>query len=170
MNPVFYDCEASGLHGVPIEIGWAFSENDGLIVSEGHLIRPPARWKLARVWDEEAEALHGISQAELARSGKPPFVIARRMNAALAGRELFSDSPFDEAWLRKLLDEAGENAAFTIRRTSAEVLIEQRAAELGLGEHQLADIAAEAERTAPRTHRAEADARHLARLWVNLSE
>lgn len=169
MNPVFYDCEASGLKGVPIEIGWVIVEGDGEIVSEGHLIKPPASWNLSRRWDEEAEALHGISQTELATVGKPPFVIARRMNAALTGRELFSDSPFDEAWLRMLFEDAGEEPAFTVCRTSAEVLIAQRARELGLSDDQLADIVAEAERAAPRAHRAEADARHLATLWCMLS-
>lgn len=48
-DPVFYDCEATGLEGVPIEIGWAFADVNNAIQSEGHLIKPPESWNLASV-------------------------------------------------------------------------------------------------------------------------
>ena len=116
--PVFYDCEASCIGGLPIEIGWAFIDTSrGGIQSESHLVRPPLHWDMKPVWDPDAEKLHGISLEQLLAQGRPPFEVARRMNAVLAGRELFSDAPADdERWLRIIFDEAGLDPAFTIRR------------------------------------------------------
>lgn len=165
-NPVFYDCEASSIGGLPIEIGWAFVLPSGEIDSEGHLVKPPAHWDLASVWDPNAEALHGISSEQLAREGRPPFAIARRMNAALTGRELFSDAPGDdEHWLRTLFDEAGLDPAFTIRRLHADELLGNLAIERGWTLETYEVAKNEVNRRAPRTHRAEADACHLALMW-----
>ena len=123
--PVFYDCEASCIGGLPIEIGWAFIDTStGEIQSESHLVKPPLHWDMQPVWDPDAEKLHGISLEQLHAQGRPPFEVARRMNEVLAGRELFSDAPADdERWLRIILDEAGLDPAFTIRRTYADVLM-----------------------------------------------
>ena len=169
-DPVFYDCEASGLNGLPIEIGWAFVDTEGAIRSEGHLIKPPAAWNIDKVWDRNAESLHGISIQKLLVEGKPPFQIAQRMNEALAGRQLFSDSPMDEAWIMCLFEESADDPAFTIRRTGAEMLIAERAAQIGCNAHALQSIRKETNRLAARTHRAEADARHLATIWGMLSQ
>ena len=107
--PVFYDCEASCIGGLPIEIGWAFIDTStGEIQSESHLVKPPLHWDMQPVWDPDAEKLHGISLEQLHAQGRPPFEVARRMNEVLAGRELFSDAPADdERWLRIIFDEAG---------------------------------------------------------------
>jgi hypothetical protein len=164
--PVFYDCEASGLDGLPIEIGWAFVDSNNAIQSEGHLIKAPPSWNLARVWDPQAEALHGITPVQLAALGELPFRIVRRMNDALAGRELFSDSPMDETWLMRMFDEAGDHPAFIIRRTDANVLIAEHATQFGWEGRSLERVRDEALQLAPRMHRAEADARHLAQLWL----
>ncbi|HWY14731.1 MAG TPA: hypothetical protein VNX86_06290 [Rhizomicrobium sp.] len=165
MNPVFHDCEATGPNGYPIEVGWAYIDEAGALVSEGHLIRPPAEWDIESVWDEQAEAVHNIPLAILRAQGRPAFQVARRMNEALAGRELFSDSPADEDWLRKLFDAAGEEPSFTIRRTLANIVLMQATATRGLEYEAIPKAEQEASRTFPRTHRAEADARHLAALW-----
>ena len=62
--PVFYDCEASCIGGLPIEIGWAFIDTStGEIQSESHLIKPPLYWDMQPVWDPDAEKLHGIPMA-----------------------------------------------------------------------------------------------------------
>jgi hypothetical protein len=97
--PVFYDCEASELdEGYIIEIGWAFSDGEGF-VSTGSLVRPLAAWNIDDAWSSEAESLHGISLARLGEQGRPAEDVARMMNEALAGRELFSDDPaFDVRW------------------------------------------------------------------------
>jgi hypothetical protein len=90
----------------------------GEIQSESHLVKPPLRWDMQPVWDQDAEKLHGISLKQLLAHGRPPFEIARRMNDVLAGRELFADAPADdERSLRIIFEEAGPDPAFTIRRT-----------------------------------------------------
>jgi DNA polymerase III epsilon subunit-like protein len=165
-KPVFYDCEASSLDGYPIEVGWASAstQNDA-ILSEGHLIRPPQEWPINESWDEQAEGIHGITLYQVQREGRPAWEIAKRMNAALAGRELFSDAAQDETWLRLLFDAAGIDPTFTIRRTDATVLISRAAAERGMSEAAYERAKGMAAELAPRRHRAEADARHLAVLW-----
>jgi hypothetical protein len=170
--PVFYDCEASCIGGLPIEIGWAFIDTaTGEIQSESHLVKPPLHWDMLPVWGPGAEKLHGISLGQLLAHGRPPFEIARRMNEVLAGRELFSDGPADdERWLRIIFDEAGPDPAFTIRRTHADVLISQLAAKLGWDSAGYEAAKSEADDISPRTHRAEADARHWAVLWRMISK
>jgi hypothetical protein len=164
--PVFYDCEASSLDGVPIEIGWAFADaKTGAVTSEGHLIRPPPDWSVQESWDPAAEALHGISLVHLRAHGRAVWEIAQRMNNMLDGRELFSDSPLDEVWLRCLFEEAGLDPSFTIRRMDAQVLIAELAANRGLYADAYVQAKAVAARLAPRMHRAEADARYLVILW-----
>src|SRR5579864_5644507 len=164
--PVFYDCEASGLDGFPIEIGWAFTEpKTGVIMSEGHLIRPPASWLAEGRWDPDAEALHGVSLVQLHAEGRPVWEVARHMNQALDGRELFSDSPLDQVWLRRIFDEAGLDPDFIVRKMDAEALIMTLATNRGLDADVYAKVKVTAARLAPRRHRAEADARHLAVIW-----
>jgi hypothetical protein len=109
--------------------------------------------------------LHGIAFERLQQDGRPAWEVAQRVNAALSGRELFSDAPQDEAWLRLLFDAAGCEPDFTIRRTDARVLISQAAVHSGLDEAAYAHAERLAIEIAPRRHRAEADARHLAVLW-----
>ena len=169
--PVFYDCEASCIGGLPIEIGWAFVDvPTGEIQSESHLVKPPLHWHMQPVWDPDAEKLHGISLEQLLARGHPPVEIARRMNKVLAGRELFSDGPADdERWLRIIFDEAGPEPTFTIQRLHANVLISQLAAKLGWDSAGYEAAKTEAARISPRTHRAEADARNLAVLWQTIS-
>lgn len=164
--PVFYDCEASDVEGYPIEIGWAFADPEtGTIVSESHLIRPPEDWPVKESWDQAAERLHRITLSQLRLDGRPVREIAQRMNAVLDGRELFSDAPQDEGWLRLLFDAAGIEPTFIVRKTDATVLISRVAGDRGLDEAAHARAKAKAADLAPRLHRAEADARHLAVLW-----
>src|SRR5437868_2853186 len=92
--PVFYDVEASSLNGFPIEIGWARADlASGKVLSEAHLIRPPADWDVRGTWDSSAASRHRIALDELWRVGRPVLEIARRMNDTLGGSELFADSP-----------------------------------------------------------------------------
>ena len=163
---VFYDCEASGLDGFPIEIGWAFvDETANAIVSESHLVRPLPEWLADDRWDPVAEELHGITLPRLRREGRPVWEIAMRMNQALAGRELVSDSAWDEGWVRQLFDGAGSEVDFTIRRIDADVLIRKLAIDRGMDPDAYEQAVLRASRLSPRQHRAEADARHLATLW-----
>jgi len=163
--PVFYDCEASSIGGLPIEIGWADPATDE-IRAEGHLVKPPSHWNMRKVWDPDAQKLHGIARADLDRDGRPCFLVARRMNETLAGRELFSDAPGDdERWLRIVFEEAGCDPAFTVRRMHADELIGNLAVNRGWTPAAYEIIKEETTRRAPRTHRAADDALHLALLW-----
>jgi hypothetical protein len=105
----------------------AFVTREGDILSEAHLVRPPEDWGLAERWDEAAEDIHAITRADLLRVGRPAWDIARRMNAMLAGRALFSDSPHDEAWLRLLFEAAGCDPAFMVHRLDARLVIARAA-------------------------------------------
>src|SRR5258708_697789 len=164
--PVFYDIEASGLDGFPIEIGWARADlASGTILSEGHLIRPPPDWDVRGTWDPAAPLRRRIVIDALGRAGRPVSEIARCMNESLGGRELFADSPFDEAWLQQLFDAAGTETEFSVRRTDPAVLIERLAGD----RTTYANAKRRALRVASPNHRAEADARHWAVLWAMLA-
>lgn len=96
---VFLDFEASSLckHGYPIEVAWVFEDGRG----EAHLIRPAPDWT---EWDPAAEAIHRISQAQLARDGEPHDAVARRMVEILSGHDLLASAPsWDGKWLSRLL-------------------------------------------------------------------
>ena len=168
-SPVFYDCEASSLDGFVIEVGWAYVRpDDGQIIAASYLVRPLAEWQIVTVWDENAEALHGISLAELSAQGIPVRDIADAMNRELAGRELYSDSPFDEAWLSQIFEGAGIEPSFFVRQTSADTLREKAVADRKFDRSRYRMAVDEAEQI--RRHRAEADARMWAQLWLMITK
>ena len=70
----------------------------------------------------------------------------------------------------RLFDEAGVEPAFQLRRTAAEALISAHAAKLGLSADAYDRAKREAASKAPRRHRAESDARHLAVLWAAIEQ
>lgn len=168
-SPVFYDCEASSLDGFVIEVGWAYvCPDDGQIISDSHLVRPLAEWQIETVWDESAEALHGISLAEISARGITVRDIANAMNGGLAGRELYSDSPFDEAWLSQIFEGAGIEPAFCVCQTSADALLEKTVTNRKFDREQYRIALDEAEQS--RRHRAESDARMWAQLWLMITK
>ena len=71
----------------------------------------------------------------------------------------------DEGWLNQRFDAAGIDPMFAVRRTDANVLVLQLASNHGWSAQQYAAAEQAVERVAPRTHRAEADARYWAALW-----
>jgi hypothetical protein len=91
--------------------------------------------------------------------------VARLMNSALAGRILYADSPFDQMWLQALFEEAHERMDFEIAAKGADTVVVELADRLGTGDLDYTAAEREAARLAPRTHRAEADARYWATLW-----
>jgi len=169
LDPVFYDFEASGLEGFPIEVGWAcVQQTPAVLASEGYLIRPALDWNAAENWDTEAEQLHGLTLDLLLREGKPPTTVALRMNEALRNRSLFADSPFDEGWLSQLFDAAGLLPTFHIRRTAPEVLVRQFAADQRLPSAAVDQAIICAQRDHPQVHRAVQDAYYWAAVWLML--
>ena len=166
--PVFLDFEASGLAPdcYPIEVGWASFDTAGAVVSEAMLIKPSEEWILHGSWDPIAEKdFHRISLDDLWQHGRDPIDVARRMNAALAGRTLHSDSISDVGWMSALFEAANERMNFQIAGRRSDYLVIELADRYGVGAISFKAAELEATRLAPRTHRAEADARYWATLW-----
>jgi hypothetical protein len=155
------DFEASCLpqygQSFPIEVGIASSMG----WSQSWLIRPHARWA-GWQWSAEAEALHGLSLARLEREGLEAALVASLLRTAVGDAPLIADSYFDDDWSRTLFAAAG----------SARHLPVHCLADLD-GFHdvhpdRLRRAMAEADRQRARRHRAEGDARWLARLLSEL--
>lgn len=164
----FFDIEASSLTGCPIEIGWAIPQmHTGDIIRGSALIKPPSAWLLADHWDEVAEALHGITLADLVEHGQSPDHIINRMNAALDGLTLYADAPaWDLPWLDALLAAAQTPPRFVVAPDDALTLIGRTARAQGWSPQGFADAIAGLERTHPHCHRAGPDAARLAALWL----
>jgi len=161
MPLIAIDFEASCLpqfgRSFPIEVGIA--STDGW--SRSWLIRPHHSWADWQ-WSEEAEGLHGISRAQLEREGLEAACVARQLRAAIAGHEVIADSYFDDSWSRILFQAAGEQSHVSVR-CLAELRVFHDADRTVL--MRLLD---EADKQRARRHRAEDDARWLARLMAGL--
>ena len=170
--PVFFDIEASGLGGVPIEVGWAIPDpTSGSIETHAVLIRPDPKWQIEAHWDDAAELLHGITLVELRARGLAPADVANRMNEALAGRELYSDAPgFDRHWLQMVFDAEDSRQCFTVSTTEVHTFIGTAARNLGWSPAKCRLIMAQVMDDNPRTHRAADDARLLAALWLAMTK
>jgi hypothetical protein len=176
----FIDFEASSLSpsSYPIEVGWVFADG----VCEEHLIAPHQDWL---DWDPLSQQIHGISRSRLFRTGRPGPFVAKRISDALADCRVFSDAhTYDGFWLKRLFDAVGSSAPIEIEpieRLFAEMAkpLLIRARGEGIGEasppvRRLLDQLGEAlqaakdaaEGTAPKRHRALADARHLREIWA----
>lgn len=123
---VFLDFEASSLsdRSYPVEVAWVFQDGR----SESRLIKPAPEWT---EWDEEAEAIHGISRVKLEEEGEPHDVVAARMIETLSGHDLFASAPsWDGKWLSVLLRGAGlprhalrlRDTDEALRETAVEIL------------------------------------------------
>jgi DNA polymerase III epsilon subunit-like protein len=170
-SPVFFDVEASGLapSSFPIEVGWAFVGGS----SESLLIRPHEEWlSWPDAWDPNAEGLHGLSREQLSREGQPIDDVAHRVNGILAGQVLVSSSPgHDHNWMSMIFEWTTNRLqpTFRLSRVAADMLIAGQLKEHGIGEQEFLVLRHEAERLAPRRHRAAADALHYATLWRLIS-
>jgi hypothetical protein len=147
----FLDIEASGLgsQSWPVEIGWAV----GAAAPVSMLVRPHPTWP-ADAWDPRAEALHGISLAQLNRDGADPRDAAERLNRELDGAEVFSDAPdWDGFWLFRLFGAAGLRQRFSVQDFARLMR--------SLGVADGAALLDQANRISPRRHRAAPDVQHL---------
>jgi DNA polymerase-3 subunit epsilon len=71
------------------------------VIVESSLIRHEPSWSMSE-WSAEAEAVHGISRAEL-DDAPCALDVAEWFYNTLAGRPMVSDAPeFDARWLRRL--------------------------------------------------------------------
>ena len=157
LAPTILDLEASGFGrgSYPIEIG--FVEPGGLPFCS--LIQPAPEWSH---WDEQAEALHGISRELLLRHGRPREWVADELNRRLAGQTVYSDSwGHDYSWLSKLFDSAGRLPRFRLEDLRR-LLSEDEAARWNAVQQE---VRAEAQL---RRHRASADAKVLQMTLMRL--
>ncbi|MGV3492063.1 MAG: hypothetical protein ACO1OG_12165 [Devosia sp.] len=154
-NPLFIDCEASGLResSFPIEVGWCTLAGN----SESVLIAPHSSWQS---WDESAELLHGVTRAELALHGVRIDEACDRIAEAVDGHIVLSDGvSMDRFWLDRLFEAAGRRMPFKVHD-----FLDYAGSTLGrVALEMLPGFEAE------RPHRAEADARFLRDLWVSVT-
>ena len=151
----FIDLEASGLsaRSWPIEAGWCFAGG----AAKAMLIRPHESWSLED-WNPVAEALHGVSYDTLVKEGVPAGEVCEKLNGALAGKLVFSDAPdWDGFWLYRLFQAAKMRQRFIVSDFSSIL----RAAP----PEKLDAYMEEAERRAPRMHRAIPDVLHMRALY-----
>lgn len=156
---IFLDFEASSLnkHSYPIEIGWVFEDGSG----EGYLIRPAPSWT---EWDDTAEAIHGISRAQLAEEGVAHDVVCARLIEVFAGNVVYASAPsWDGHWLSMLLRAAGQPRHLLRLKDSEEAFAEAA----GPGSERIAQ-AREQAALLPVAHRAVDDARREWSIWKAL--
>ncbi|WP_431259205.1 3'-5' exonuclease [Roseateles chitinivorans] len=157
LAPTILDLEASGFGrgSYPIEIG--FVEAGGLPFCS--LIQPAPEWEH---WDEQAEALHGITRELLLRHGRPREWVVDELNRRLAGQTVYSDSwGHDYPWMSKLFDSVGRLPRFRIEDLRR-LLSEEEAGRWNAVQQE---VRAEAKL---RRHRASADAKVLQMTLMRL--
>lgn len=152
----FIDLEATGLsaRSWPIEVGWC-----GLAgAPEAMFIRPAEQWPVD-AWDPEAEALHGIALETLVSDGVAASEVCERLNTALGDKVVYSDAPdWDGFWLYRLFQAARMRQQF--------VLSDFYDLFVGVDRQTIERLIADADKTAPRLHRASADVLHMLTLYA----
>lgn len=108
--PSIIDVEASGFgaHSFPIEIGVV--REDGARFCK--LILPLDDWTH---WDQEAEALHGISKSNLLEYGTHAIDVCQQLNEFVGSSTMHSDGwVVDQPWLSKLYASACVQMTFRL--------------------------------------------------------
>ena len=128
------------------------------------LIAPTPAWLETGLWQAEAEAIHGLSRAEIIAFGRSVADVARELAAYAQGAQVLSDAPtFDGKWLRDLYTAAGTEPPFVL--LDFHQFIWHEAATRGR-RPDIAIVKAEAEAYLlfPKQHRAGPDARRNAEM------
>jgi DNA polymerase III epsilon subunit-like protein len=158
MRIVFIDFEASGVspYSWPIEIGCAWIA-DGEARSRASLIRPDPHWP-EDAWSPQSAEIHGIPRSAL-DAAPPAAEVAAAFLPLLRSARLVSDAPeYDQRWLDRLVAVTPESAA--LRIADFDILAHSSFATRAL------DWVYESLNRSRAPHRAEADARRLARAWM----
>ena len=150
---IFIDFEASAaMGGHPIEVGICHVNADRSLTSAGKLIRHDEWLDEFQRWDWQAEQIHHISRANLMEHGESPAVVMAWLNDQLRGQVACADSQYDLIWCQELAAAAGIAMEFAI---------------MDIGKaFEGTEIAARRPPTEAKTHRAAADAEHLASWYV----
>jgi len=157
------DFEASGSdpRGYPIEVAIADVATG---TTRAWLIAPTPAWLEIGVWEANAEAVHGISRAEIIAHGRGVDDVAAELTAHTLGAQVLSDAPsHDTKWLRDLYRATGAEPPFELLDFHQ---IAWRAAVLRGRRPDIAIVKAEAEAYIlfPKQHRAGPDARRNAEM------
>jgi hypothetical protein len=154
-NIAFIDLEASGLGAKswPIEAGWCFTAG----APKAMLIRPDSSWPLDQ-WDEKAFQLHGVAHEELLKSGVAAEEVCGALNDALSDKIVYSDAPdWDGFWFYRLFQAGGVKQKFALR-DFYDVFRK-------MPKDILDALVEEANKRAPRAHRAIPDVLHMRTLF-----
>jgi hypothetical protein len=157
------DFEASGSDppGYPVEVAVAD-------VATGEvwecLIAPTPIWLETGLWDIAAEAIHGLTRAEIIAHGRSVADVAAELTTRTQGAQVLSDAPsYDTKWLRDLYNATGAEPPFAL--LDFHQIVWRNAAIRGR-RPDIAIVKAEAEAYAlfPKQHRAGPDARRNAEI------
>lgn len=111
---IIMDVEASGLgdDSYPIEVAWQHRFDPTEF--DTFLIKPALSW---HYWDAYAEDhIHHIARKTLASDGITAVEAAKRLNASLHGKTVYTDAPhYDRRWIATLFRTAGIEQTFTIQ-------------------------------------------------------
>lgn len=158
--PALIDFEASCLpefgRSYPIEV--AVARVDGS--SRSWLIRPADAWR-DWDWSEQAEALHGISRAQIVRDGLPAAQVLAELTRFVADCMVYADADVDAYWLEVLAHAVGTQPQFPVRYLG-EYLVKR-----GYSRPEVVAALEAARKLLPIEHVARDDARRLA-LTVKL--
>jgi hypothetical protein len=108
------DFEASGSdpRGYPIEVAIADVATGD---TRAWLIAPTPAWRETGVWEAEAEAVHGITLAQIIAYGRGVNAVAAELTAHTRGATVLSDAPsHDTKWLRDLYAATGAEPPFAL--------------------------------------------------------
>ena len=162
---LFIDVESSGLHAdsYPIEIGWCSPD----LASDSFLIKPHQSWG-DEGWSYTSERIHGLSRDTLVREGVDVTTAASRLNDIVSGRTVVSDNPeYDYAWIGRLYVAAEVKCGFTVAETAQ--LERTYALKSGLLPEEVQALQESVKEAFPHPHRAAADARRAAALFLCLA-
>lgn len=104
----FIDFESSGLSpdSYPIEIAVAYSPDTYV-----KLIKPAYYWEY---WDQNAQELHKITQAELLANGSDIEELTDELNDLFSKKILWADSNYDKMWMDNLYEAANKEMTFKV--------------------------------------------------------
>jgi hypothetical protein len=170
-HPVFFRCQIAEGDGPPFSVEWAFATPDLTgIVSSVHFVKPIREWEPQIFAGHAAGHARGISLADLKKFGEEPAWIATRMNVVLKGRELFSNTNFDNDYLRRLFDAADTKPDFELRKVSADLHIADLARTMRLKKSVFMNLRRKAQLRSPIYWPSVARVQADAMLWADVAD
>ena len=108
-----FEASGSGPRGYPIEVAIADVATGEI---REWLIAPTPAWLETGIWEAEAEAVHGLTLAEIIAQGRAVNDVAAELTAHTRGATVLSDAPtYDTKWLCDLYRATGAEPPFVLR-------------------------------------------------------